>query len=324
MVKRASYCFAMVVAFSWGFVAFTANGQNKYALGGLAGTPTRMGFGARGIGMANAFSAVRSDEITGYYNPALVPFQTYASAMIAVGFLPLDRNLNFASFSQSLRPSGGFSVGIINAGVSNLEGRNRDGVVTETYSTSENEFFLSFGIKVTEQAAIGVSTKIFYYSLFEDVKSTTVGFDVGFVYAVDEEWTIGVVIHDINSKYKWDTSQLYGREGNVTVDRFPLRRKIGISYSPGFLGATAAGELEWIGSTLLTRMGAEIHLHEQFSVRGGIDQVSFAGDITAKPAFGFSLRAPIDIFKPVLHYSYVIEPYSPGGIHMLSLNLSFR
>jgi hypothetical protein len=71
-------------------------------------------------------------------------------------------------------------------------------------------------------------------------------------------------------------------------------------------------------------MGAEIHLHEQFSVRGGIDQVSFAGDITAKPAFGFSLRAPIDIFKPVLHYSYVIEPYSPGGIHMLSLNLSFR
>ncbi|MEK6754512.1 MAG: hypothetical protein AABZ02_00005, partial [Bacteroidota bacterium] len=183
--------------------------------------------------MANAFSAVRSDEVTGYYNPALVPFQTHPTAMIAVGFLPLDRNLNFVSYSQSLRPSGGVSVGIINAGVSNLEGRNRDGLVTDTYSTSENEFLLSFGIKVADKVAVGVSAKIFYYSLFEGVASTTVGFDLGLVYTLDDQWTVGLVIHDINSKYKWDTSQLYGREGNTTVDRFPLRRKIGVAYSPG-------------------------------------------------------------------------------------------
>ncbi len=324
MQKRSTYLFASLVVLSCGVFASLANGQNKYDVGGLAGAPTRMGFGARGIGMANAFSAVRSDEVTGYYNPALVPFQTHPTAMIAVGFLPLDRNLNFVSYSQSLRPSGGVSVGIINAGVSNLEGRNRDGLVTDTYSTSENEFLLSFGIKVADKVAVGVSAKIFYYSLFEGVASTTVGFDLGLVYTLDDQWTVGLVIHDINSKYKWDTSQLYGREGNTTIDRFPLRRKIGLAYSPGFLNATLAGELEWIGSAWLTRIGTEIHLHEQFSIRGGVDQVSFAGDITAKPSFGFSLRAPIELLKPVLHYSYVIEPYSPGGIHMLSLNLNFQ
>ncbi|MBM4161241.1 MAG: hypothetical protein FJ217_09105 [Ignavibacteria bacterium] len=322
MRKYLSYLFTAIVVI--GGVPVQTPAQNDYVLGGLAGAPTRMGFGARGIGLANAFSAVRSDEISGYYNPALVPFQPHPSVMLAVGFLPLDRKLNFASYTQSLRPSGGFSIGIINAGVSDIEGRNRDGAITETHSTSENAFLLSFGITVAEQVAVGVSAKIFYYSLFEDVRSATVGFDFGFVYSLDEQLTIAGALHDINSKYKWDTSQLYGREGNITVDRFPLRRKIALGYAPKFLSAILSGEIEWVGSTWLGRIGTEIQLHERFTLRGGVDQISFAGEIDAKPAFGFSVRAPIETMKPVLHYSYVIEPYVTGGIHMISLNLNIE
>ena len=150
------------------------------------------------------------------------------------------------------------------------------------------------------------------------------GFDFGFIYSLDEQVTIAGVLHDINSKYKWDTSQLYGREGNTTVDRFPLRRKIAIGYTPKFLPAIVSGEVEWVGSAWLCRIGTEVQLHERFTVRGGIDQISFAGEVNAKPAFGFSVRAPIETMKPVLHYSYVIEPYVTGGIHMISLNLSIE
>ena len=298
--------------------------QNNDGPGGLAGAPMRMGFGARGIGMANVLAAVRTENVTGYYNPALVPFQAQPSALLSAGFLPLDRRLNFASYTQGLKPSGGFSIGIINAGVSDIEGRSSDGIPTETYSTSENEFLLSFGVKPTDRMAVGVSAKILYYSLFQSVKSTTVGFDLGLIYAPTEEWTVGMVLSDINSKYKWDTSQLYGTAGTTTVDRFPLRRELAVSYAPRFLHGVLAGELEWLGSTWRTRLGAEIYLHERFAVRGGIDQISFSRDISAKPSLGLSVRPPITALNPTLDYAYVFEPYSPGGIHLISLSLDFE
>lgn len=324
MKQAARYCLIAIVTLCVALPHSRVLAQNDYEVGGLAGAPMRMGFGARGIGMANALSAIRSDGVTGYYNPALVPFQTRPSALLSTGFLPLDRRLNFVSYTQSLPPAGGFSIGIINAGVSNIDGRSSDGTPTQTYSTSENEFLLSFGVRVADHVAVGVSAKILYYSLFESVKSTTVGFDLGVVYTLSEEWTLGMVLKDINSKYKWDTSQLYGTAGTTTVDRFPLRRELAVSYAPGFLHAVIAGELEWVGSTWQSRFGAEIYLHERFAIRGGIDQISFNGAINAKPSIGLSVQPPITALNPTLHYAYVLEPYSPGGVHLISLSLDFK
>ena len=301
-----------------------AAAQNNYAIGGLAGSAMRMGFGARGMTMGNSVGAMTNDDGFSYYNPAAVPFQTERTAYVSTGFLPLDRNLNFLSYTQSLKPAGGFSLAIINAGVSKLEGRNSDGLQTETYSTSENEFLFSFGVKIRPDFAIGVSAKILYYSLFEGVKSTTVGFDLGILYTLNEEWALGLVVGDINSKYKWDTSLLYGRDGNTTIEHFPLRRRLAICYSPSFFRSRLSAEIEWIGSTWLSRGGVEIPLHDNLTLRGGIDQIAFNGSISAKPGLGISLQAPVASWKPVLTYGYIFEPYSPGGIHMLSLTVGFE
>lgn len=299
-------------------------GQTSFRLAGQPGVATRMGFGARGIGMGNAMSALNTGGTPGYYNPALAPFQETPSGDAAAGFLPLDRFLNTLNYSQKLPPTAGISLGIINTGVGDLEGRNRDGVVTEMYSTSENVFLLSFGTKVDDNTALGISTKIFYYSLFEGVSSTTVGFDIGFLTSLTEDLTLGVVIQDINSKYKWDTSSLYGQQGNTTIEKFPLRRKIGLAYASRPFAAIATGEFEWIGSVLLARFGLEKELSEGIAVRGGVDQISFNGEIDAKPSLGFSLQTPIALWNPSVHYAYVFEPYSPGGIHILSIKLSFE
>ena len=276
------------------------------------------------MAMANSLSALAGDDATGYYNPAVVPFQLRPSAMISASLLPLDRSLNFASYTQSLKPTGGFSLALINAGVSRIEGRNHDGLPTETYSTSENEFLFTFGTKLRPGFAIGVTAKILYYSLFEGVKSTTVGFDLGLLYVPAKEWSIGIVVADINSKYKWDTSQLYGNDGNTTIDRFPLRRKVALCYSPSYIPGRVAGEVEWVGSVLISRIGAEIPLHESFTVRGGVDQIDFGGNITAKPSLGFSLRTAVASWHPTFDYGYVLEPYASGGIHILSLRVSFQ
>lgn len=316
--------FLLFLLWSTAIMAIHCSAQNQFDLGGLAGSAFRMGFSGKGMAAANALSSTLTRECLGYYNPAIVPYQSIPTATVSVGFLPLDRHLRFASYTQSLRPSGGFSIALINAGVSSIEGRDTDGLPTQTYSTSENEFLFSFGTKLQEEFSIGVSAKILYYSLFEGVKSTTVGFDLGVLYVASPEWTIAAVVADINSKYKWDTSQLYGRDGTSTTDRFPLRRKLAATFSPSRAQDWISAEIEWIGDVLLARIGGEIRLHENFSLNGGIDQVDFNRSINPKPSIGFSVNIPTASWKPTLHYGYILEPYSSGGIHMLSLIARFE
>ena len=308
----------------FGILTVQAHAQNGFELGGQAGATSRMGFAARGMATGNALSAVAEGDGLSYYNPALAPFQSQATALISTGFLPFDRNLNYVSYVQRLKPSGGFSIALINAGVSNIQGRDLEGQPTESYRTSENQFLFSFGTKLHNDFSVGVSAKILYFSLFRDVKSTTVGFDVGLLYLPGKEWAVALVLGDINSKYKWDTSQLYGRDGTTTIDRFPLRRKLAASYTPSFLHGHVSAEVEWVGTVLMTRFGTEISLHENFGISAGIDQVDFKRRVNPKPTFGFSLKTAWSSWNPSLHYGYVLEPYSGGGIHLVSLTLGFE
>ncbi len=297
--------------------------QSSSSDGGLAGAPFRMGFGARGMGMGNAMTAVISGDLQSYYNPALVPFESQPTAAAAYGDLSLDRNLNFLSYTNNLKPDAGFSLSIINAGVGNIDGRDDDGIHTETYSTSENAFMLSFGIKPSSDFAFGVTAKILYYSLFSGIQSTTAAIDMGAIYLLSQEFTVGAVVQDIDAKYKWDTSQLYGELGNASSDYFPLRKRIGLSWTPKFFPIILSGEFEFIGSAPYFRFGSEIEVYDGVHIRGGIDQIAVNTDLPAKPSVGISFQTKVANWTPSFDYAYIFEPYSPSGIHILSLALRF-
>lgn len=297
--------------------------QPKSSLGGLPGTSMRMGYGAYGIGAGNALSSMKTDMISGYYNPALTPFQQRPFAMASMGFLSHDRFLNFVGYTQSLPPSAGLSVGILNAGVRNIEGRDRNGRPTQIYSTSENAFLLSFGLQMSDHLAIGVSPKIFYYSLFEGISSTTMGFDLGGYYIISPKWAVAIVLQDLGSKYIWETSNLYGTLGNLTREPFPLRKRIAIGFRDPQLKLYASTELEYIGKVPILRIGSNIGLSDYFELRGGIDQISWTDDILPKPSVGFSVNSTIGTLKPAVIYAFVFEPYALSGIHMISLTIHF-
>jgi hypothetical protein len=283
-----------------------------------------MGFGAEGISLGNALVAMRSNPMTGYYNPALLPFQEHPVALVSAGFLSLDRNLNFISYSRAVKPEGGISIGIINSGVSDIDGRDSDGKHTSTLSTSENAFLLSFGVRLDQRLSIGISTKILYYHLYSEVNSTTVGFDLGILGILTDEWTVGAALQDLGSKYKWDTTVLYGVNGNTTIDRFPLRKKLGVSYGSTTIPLAASLEMEHVGGILLFRMGSAFRLVEEFVFRAGIDQVSFSDDILPKPAFGFTVSTTMGSLITSLSYTFAIEPYSPADFHILAVGVEFR
>ena len=305
-------------------VAFTA--FSRAQLGGTAGAFARLGFGARGIGMGNAMTAVSTGDIASYYNPALSAFSEAHAAAATAGILSFDRYLNFLSYTQAIHPTAGISVGLINAGVRKIDGRDADGYHTEDYSTTENQFYFSFSNRVAEGVSLGATIKLYYTKLFDQISSTTVGFDVGAAVKITDELTAGATLQDLNSKYKWDTKPIYYDEkGKSYDDKFPTLRRIGLSWS--VIGGTGLLALDFenssAGSNIL-HMGGEYAIVPSFTVRAGIDRWELGENPTGvKGTFGFSLRTSFDSWTPAINYAFVAEPYSPQGMHIITLSTTF-
>ncbi len=296
--------------------------SNSFAqLAGTAGAFSRMGFGARGMGMGNAFTAVKTGENSGYYNPAIVALLKENSASLSYGILSLDRNMNSMFYSQPIDTNAGIAFGILNSGVSKIDGRDIDGFHTETYSTSENQFSLSFALRI-RTITIGLTTKLYYYSLFKEVSSTSVGFDFGVVYPITSNITLAGALKDFNAKYRWDTSKLYGQLGNTTFENFPTRQAVGISYAfDEQLGLISAEIEKSSESTTIVRVGGEITPIDALTLRAGIDGWDLKNSDQAHPSFGFTLRTDYTEWKPSLHYAYILEPYGVFSIHVISLSI---
>lgn len=305
-----------------------------------AGSFSRMGFGARGIGMGNAMTAVIEGELVSYYNPAVTVYQNNNSVLTGYSFLSIDRNLNFFGFTRRFdfyskkdslvenpkpRNSAGVSIGIINAGVSNIDGRDNNGLPTGEFSTSENQFYLAVANRFSEKFAIGITAKFYYYKLYEEITTTSLGLDIGAIYRVNEEFTVALAVIDINSKYKWDTSPIYKTDGLITEDKFPNLRKLGVSYKNNSLGLLASVEFE--NSSLKTnilRAGVEYNIYEGLYLRGGLDQLNLSNkDWPVKPSLGFSFYKPFGNFIVGVDYAFAIEQYSSSDRHIVGLTFNF-
>jgi hypothetical protein len=312
---------------------FEATREHSLAqTGGWAGAYGRMGFGARGIGMANAMTAVSSGEVQGYYNPAILPYAEFRSVTATFGILSLDRRLNFLSYSQALPPEAGLSVAIINSGVGEIDARDSDGAPDGILSTSENQFILGFATKFKAGFSAGVNIKILHHHLYTDVNSVTVGIDLGLFAPLGENFRVGASVRDINSKYKWDTGAIYGQSGNTTTDDFPLLYGGGISYLlPDTLGTIALDVEASNQSTLVARGGIEVNLIPQLTVRGGVDRIDLREKGNGiRPAAGFTVRQRLGESMPLVNpdilavnYAYVFEPFASSGIHLISLSVVF-
>ena len=309
-------------------------------MGSSVGDFSRMGFGARGIGMGNAMSAVTTGELVSYYNPAVTVFQQNNSVHAGYSLLAIDRNLNFLSFTRRFdfyskkdtavinkkpRYSAGVSAGIINAGFTNIDGRDNNDLQTGNLSTSENQFFLAFANRFSEKFSAGITAKFYYFKLYEEVTTTSLGIDIGAIYKINDQFTVSAAIIDINSKYKWDTSPVYETDGVITQDKFPNLRKIGLSYFNKNLGLLTAVEFENSNAkTNILRGGVEYNIYESLYVRGGIDQVNLSNpDWSVRPSCGFSFYKAFGNLNVGVDYAFVIEQYSSSDRHIVGLTFNF-
>lgn len=317
-------------------INFSLAAQTAGESGVLPGAFSRIGFGARGTGMGNAISAVTTGELVSYYNPALSVFQKGNSIQVGYSFLSLDRSLNFLNYTRrfnlkrkddendTLRYAG-LSVGVINAGVSNIDGRDGSGNKIGDFSTSENQFFIGLANRFSEKLSIGVSVKFYYYKLFEQVTANGFGLDLGILYLFDKNLSFSLVISDINAKYKWNTTSVYGEQGNTTTDKFPLSKKIGVSYKFENPKLLATLEFESLTSDLnFLKFGVEYNLFENLFLRGGFDKLNIGNfDFPFRPSLGFSYFYTTKSWLVGFNYAFVVEPYSPYDKHIIGLNFNF-
>lgn len=317
----------MKIFFTLILILFTLALQVYPQTAGMAGAFARMGFGARGMSMGNALTAVTNGEISAYYNPALSAFSEDRTAMTTFSILSLDRYLNFLSYTQAVKPTAGISAGLINAGVRKIDGRNSDGMHTEDYSTYENQFFLSFSNRVNDRISIGVGIKLYHSKLFEKVTSTTVGFDVGVGLRLTDNISIGAVLQDLGSKYIWDTKPMYSdpTRGKTTTDKFPSLRRIAIAYLLPDKNGTVAIEYENSSAkSNVIRIGAEYYFMDYFTVRSGVDRLDFSEHKTGiKPSLGFTVKKPYDTWTPSVTYGFVFESFAPHGMHIITISGTF-
>lgn len=307
--------------------------------GGTAGAFTRLGFGARGMGMGNALTAVNHGIVSSQYNPALSAFQEGHVLYGNYGILALDRRLNHISYTQSIRLKkpgargddapvsiAGVSAGWINAGDANIQGYDSDGFKTDVLSVFENQFFLNFGNRFSDRIAAGFNVKFYYSGLYEGVTSSGFGVDLGLLYTINSEFTAAFVVQDLLTKYKWDTGQLYGPErGNTTDDPFARVLRAGAAYTRRDLGLTVAADIESFDEKVFfARAGAEYAIAEQFTVRAGLDRLDLNGDgVDPRPSLGFTVAQPFGVLMPVISYAVILEPVAPTATHVLSFALSF-
>jgi hypothetical protein len=320
-------------AYNYGQPAFTEMGVKP-------GSFSRIGFGARGIGMGNAMIAVTEGNLVSYYNPAATVFQKDNSFQTAYTVLSLDRSLNFLNFTRKFdfyssrdtstierKPSStaGISVGIINSGVGKIDGRDNNGLKTEELSTSENQFFLSLANRFSDKLSVGVSAKMYYYKLYEEITSTAIGLDIGLLYNLNDEWNFALMISDINSRYDWDTAPVYDRDGITTKDQFPLLKKIGFSYMKRDYGLLIGVEFENSDAkTNILRFGAEYNIYDQFYLRAGLDQWNLSNqDWPVKPSAGFSYFKQFESIIAGISYTFQIEQYSPSDRHIVGVSVNF-
>jgi hypothetical protein len=311
---------------------------------------SRVGFGARGLGLSNALVADVSGHASPYYNPALAPFVTAQNLSVSAALMRFDRELQYAQFAAPLRPRAGVALGLTHAGVSKIDGRDNSGFHTEDLATNEYAFFVAFGLRLSDRVSAGIGLQLFRSDIYFGLNPVrTVGIDFGVVAQVTDELNIGIAVEDLLARYTWNSSGAFGANGKTTSDKFPRRIRGGFSYALMDKKARLLGEYELTLATVESRtqevriisgnptevvvgenirlassqfrLGVEYDFIEGFAIRGGVDRLGYDGFNGVSPSAGFSVVQPLGNVTVEGAYAIVVEPGAVGALNIITLRL---
>jgi hypothetical protein len=281
--------------------------------GGYAGAFLRIGAGARALGMGTAFTAIADDHSAFIYNPAGVALIKGREVGLSYALMSFDRRLGFVGFVTELKPNGGLGLGWINAGDSNIDGRDINGEPTGDLSYSDNVFFFSFAQQIGSYGAVGIGMRYLYQKLV-DQTAKGFGIDAGARLHILPDLWIGGVIQNINAKYTWNTS--YWERETTTKDDVPLQFRCGSAYrllDRKLLLAIDVGKNT--EQDVAFYSGGEYQVNDLFSLRAGLK----SGELTA----GGSFLQFVQWGTMRIDYTFMAHMRGLGSTHLFSLGYRF-
>jgi hypothetical protein len=331
---------------------FVLTGFVSAQSGGGAMSYHRIGSNARILGIGNAYTAGTRLGIYPQYNPAHASQATYNQIDMSAAVMSFDRNLASLSASFPLPPNAGLHISTVYAGVKHFDGRSPSGYPTGDYNTHDFQIAASFGLRINPKLSIGLTARFLNARYNPEIPApTSFGADIGLLYSLNENTSIGFTIQDLLSEFTWDTQNLYNSAGSVqTTDKLPTRLKVGIErFIPSYnLSLFAETEHRVITSQVyesirlsdqgrpltriqvgeenttiqMVRLGAQWHAHERIDLRAGWQ----SGDLKAirisqRISGGFTLKLPFDLYSPEIDYALMREPNGISRIHLFSLRL---
>ena len=283
--------------------------------GGYPGSYLNMGFNATSLSMGRAGVAMPNRGAPMYNNPAGLAFSTGRLAEFNYFFLSFDRNMHYTGLSTPVEPTAGLGMAWIHAGVDDIQGRSGTGQKTRTYETGQNAFILSMANAFFEDFALGISIKLLRNDML-DISAEGVGIDIGMLYKVTDNITLGAQVRDINSGYTWQTSDIFGdTEGQNYKESFPVKGLIGLAWQ--YKNILIAGDLEYTDKNIFRyHTGLEYTYQGIASLRAGLN--------SSRPTFGGGLR--YDLFKNIdteLNYCLIFDSVGEGNTHLFSWKFEF-
>lgn len=311
MIKNAIFVFIITL--------ITAiNIQSQTVISKYAGEFLAIGVGGRPLGMGGAYVAVASDATAGYYNPAGLANLNYPQ----ISLMHDERygnlvNYNYASVAIPYGKDWSFGLSVMRLAVDNiydtrnaLKDYNGDGTLDHpldrieydkitTFSNQDWAFYLT-GAKIhSDKLLLGANIKIIHRKIAE-FSATGVGFDVGAIYFLTDDLTLGANVQDVTTTLvAWST----GRNELISPTL-----KVGSAYKLPFFGGvfTPAVDLDIrfenrrfasqfnIGAISFDpHIGLEYNFRNLFAIRGGYNDVR-----------QFTLGAGIKLPKLNIDYSF--------------------
>ena len=331
-------------------------GTVQAQFGGYPGSAVQLGFDAQSVALGDAVSAGYSThnlkdstdlEVQPYYNPALAASYTSNTHIsLNVFQLGLDRHYQSLGARLALPPKAGLFIGLIRAGVQDIDTRSLSGYPLGMVSTSDIQLQSAFGIRLTERVHAGIGFKINRADYHTEMKaSTSVGVDLGMLVKLRQNTHWAFVVQDLLAEHTWNSGDLYNQhQSRNRVEPLPLRLKTSLSTYALRMHMLAEFEIKRFSSEITTRElflsdGASVQYVEELETR--FTRASFlrlAASRSLHPLFrihmgwnrhlggissnewraGFSLSMP---FQPALKvdYGFSTSRHNLQSMHIFTL-----
>jgi tetratricopeptide (TPR) repeat protein len=199
------------------------------------------GFGARAMGMGNAFVAMADDPTALYWNPAGLDNIYQQSVTFFHASLPEGGLYDFLGYAYPTLDLGTFAVGIGRIGIGDIPEYNIHGEESlGSFSFETYRAYVGYGLKLPWNLSGGLSLKIQRRSwgdmvqLGSDVNAVGIGLDLGILYKPAfstspflRDWSIGLNIQNL--------FQPQLKEGEGT-DVMPFAFRFGLMRTIPFIG----------------------------------------------------------------------------------------